>query len=143
MPMPISRGAQLVTFMLVGGLGYVVDVATFNMLRSVGPVATLDPTVARCLAVVPAMLVTYWGNRTLTWQGRRGTSVHREVGLFVVLNLIGFAISAATLAVSHDLLGLTTRLDDNIAANVVGVGLGTLFRFVTYRRYVFPAVGPV
>jgi putative flippase GtrA len=34
-------------------------------------------------------------------------------------------------------LGLTSRLADNISANVVGVGLGTVFRFVTYKRFVF------
>jgi putative flippase GtrA len=30
-------------------------------------------------------------------------------------------------------------LDDNISANVVGVALGTLFRFWSYRRFVFAA----
>ena len=58
------------TFLAVGGTGYVVDIATFNALRSLGPFATLDPSMARTLAVGVAMCVTYVGNRTLTWRGR-------------------------------------------------------------------------
>jgi hypothetical protein len=49
------------------------------------------------------------------------------------------------LVLSHDLLGLTSRLADNISANVVGLALGTLFRYWSYQRFVFGtgvAVGP-
>jgi len=41
------------------------------------------------------------------------------------------------LAVSHYALGFTSPLADNIAANVVGLGLATAFRFWSYRRWVF------
>jgi putative flippase GtrA len=125
------------TFLAVGGAGYVVDVAAFNLLRSVPPFDTLDPTVPRILAVVAAMCVTYAGNRHLTWREHGTSSRHREVTLFVVFNVIGLAFSVLCLAVSHDLLGLTSRLADNISANGVGLALGTLFRYVTYRRFVF------
>ena len=42
-----------------------------------------------------------------------------------------------TLVISHDLLGLTSRLADNVSANVIGLALGTLFRYWSYRRFVF------
>jgi len=42
-----------------------------------------------------------------------------------------------TLTLSHDVLGLTSRLADNISANVIGLALGTVFRYVTYKRFVF------
>jgi hypothetical protein len=51
-------------------------------------------------------------------------------------------ISNLCLVVSHDLLGLTSLIADNISANVVGLGLGTAFRFLTYRRYVFATAAP-
>jgi putative flippase GtrA len=127
-------------FLAVGGAGYVVDVAAFNLLRSVRPFAVLDPTVARTVAVVAAMCVTYVGNRHITWREHTTSSRRREITLFVVFNLVGLAFSVLTLAVSHDLLGLTSRLADNVSANVVGLALGTLFRYVTYRRFVFGAV---
>ena len=128
---------EVLTFLGVGGTGYLVDVAAFNLLLSVHPFAILDPAVARTLAVGLAMCVTYLGNRSLTWRGHTSRSQRREVGLFVLFNIIGFGFSLVTLVISHEVLGLTSRLADNISANVVGLGLGTIFRFLTYKRFVF------
>jgi putative flippase GtrA len=133
---------EVLTFLTVGGAGYVVDVAAFNLLRSLSPFSTLDPTVARTLAVAVAMCVTYVGNRTLTWRDHAPGNRRLEVGLFILFNLIGFGFSVVTLAVSHDMLGLTSRLADNISANVVGLALGTVFRYVTYKRFVFATRRP-
>lgn len=133
---------EVLTFLAVGGTGYVVDVAVFNLLRSPALLGGSDPLVARSAAVVVAMLVTYVGNRFLTWRHQASDSRRREVLLFGLFNLVGFAFSAACLVISHHLLGLTGAWADNISANVVGVGLGTLFRFVTYRRFVFASPAP-
>ena len=57
-----------------------------------------------------------------------------------MLNAIGLAITLLPLAVSRYVLDLDSALADNISANVIGIGLGTLFRFWSYRRWVFPAV---
>ncbi len=127
------------TFLAVGGTGYVVDVVAFNVLRSIDPFAGWDPAVARTVAVAVAMVVTYVGNRTLTWRDVPVGDRRREVALFVLFNIIGFGFSVVALVVSHDLLGLTSRLADNVSANVIGLALGTVFRFVTYRRFVFVA----
>jgi putative flippase GtrA len=135
------RNRETITFLCVGGVGYVVDVAVFNLLRSTYPLAVFDPVVARVLAVVVAMCVTYVGNRTLTWRKHETADRRREVALFVVFNVIGLGFSVVCLALSHDVLGLTSRLADNVSANVVGLALGTMFRFMTYKRYVF-AVPP-
>ena len=135
----MRRVSEVGTFLAVGGAGYVVDVAVFNILLSVEPFASWHPWVARCLAVVAAMIVTYVGNRSITWRGRSGLERRREVTLFVVFNVVGLAISVACLVVSHDLLGLTSRLADNISANGFGLVLGTAFRFWSYRRFVFVA----
>jgi putative flippase GtrA len=128
---------EVISFLAVGGTGYVVDVGAFNALRSVPAIAALDPSVAKVLAVLLAMIVTYVGNSALTWRGASGRGRRREVLLFVLFNAIGLGLSVATLALSHDILGLTSRLADNISANVVGLALGTAFRFWSYRRFVF------
>jgi putative flippase GtrA len=127
----------VLTFLTVGGTGHVVDVAAFNLLRSVYPFATLDPALARTLAVGLAMCLTCLGNRSLTWRSHTSRNQRRKVGLFVLFNIIGLGFSLVTLVISHDVLGLTSRLADNISANVVGLGLGTIFRFLTYKRFVF------
>jgi len=38
---------------------------------------------------------------------------------------------------THDVLGFTSLLADNISANVIGLGLGTAVRFVLYRYWVW------
>lgn len=128
---------EVFTFLAVGGIGYIVDVAAFNLFRSTPPMAGHDPAWAKTVAVAVAMVVTYTGNRLLTWRDARSDARHREVVLFVVFNTIGLGFSVVTLFISHHLLGMTSTLADNISANIVGVGLGTAFRFWTYRRYVF------
>jgi len=130
------------SFLAVGGVGYVVDVTAFNLLWSMQPFAALDPSVARTLAVALAMCVTYLGNRNLTWRDHSSSNRHREVGLFVLFNCVGFGFSLLTLVLSHDVLGLTSRLADNISANVVGLALGTIFRYLTYKRFVFAPPTP-
>jgi putative flippase GtrA len=47
-------------------------------------------------------------------------------------------IALVCLWFSHYILGFTSPLADNISANVIGLGLGTIFRFWSYRRWVFP-----
>jgi putative flippase GtrA len=131
------RSPEVATFLTVGGIGYVVDVATFNVLRSHSWLSTVDPSYARVLAVGLAMVVTYLGNRLFTWRDESTGDRRREIGLFIVFNMIGLGLSVATLVISHDLLGLTSRLADNVSANVVGLALGTLFRYWSYRKFVF------
>ena len=131
---------ELVKFGVVGLLGYVVDVGVFNLLRYAGGEGPLydKPLTAKALSVSVATLVTYFGNRHWTWRDRGRARFHREYALFFVFNGIGLLIAVACLFVSHYLLGLTSPLADNVSANVVGLGLGTLFRFWAYRSFVFP-----
>ena len=128
---------EVVTFLAVGGAGYVVDVGGFNLLRAVPLFATHDPSWAKAVAVALATVVTYVGNRAVTWRDSTSPHRRREIALFVVLNVVGLGFSVVALLVSHDLLGLTGAVADNVSANVIGLGLGTLFRFWTYRRFVF------
>jgi putative flippase GtrA len=147
----VSAAGEVARFLLVGGLGLVVDVGLFNLLRfdlglGDGQGVLVDkPVTAKILSVVAATVVTYAGNRTWTWRHRQRTGVLREYALFVLLNAIAMAIAVLPLAVSHYVLDLTSPLADNISANVVGLALGTAFRFFAYRRWVFkePATGPV
>jgi hypothetical protein len=55
------------------------------------------------------------------------------------MNIIAMGIAVLCLAVSHDLLGFTSKLADNISGNLIGIALGTLFRFWAYRTFVFTA----
>jgi putative flippase GtrA len=83
--------------------------------------------------------VNYIGNRAWTWRDVASEDRKRELSLFVGFSLIGFGFSLVALLISHDVLGYTSRLADNISANVIGLALGAAFRFWTYKRFVFRA----
>lgn len=133
---------ELVKFGLVGAVAYVVDVAAFNLLLFGGPgggQAVLDdkPLTAKACSVAVATVVAWLGNRYWTFRRRRRASARRELVLFVVMNVAGMAIALACLGISHYVLGFDSPLADNVSANVVGLALGTAFRFYAYRTWVF------
>jgi putative flippase GtrA len=131
--------AELTKFGTIGLVGYLIDISTFNALRfhnGQGPL--LDrPLTAKVISTVIATTWTYFGNRHWTFRHRQRTGFQREYLLFFTLNGIGMAIAVGCLGVSHYLLGWDSPLADNISANVVGLVLGTIFRFWSYRRWVF------
>ena len=77
------------------------------------------------------------GQQDWTFRHTRQTEARREFLLYALMCSIGLGISLAILWLSHYLLGFTSPLADNIAANVVGLAAGTAFRFWAYRRFVF------
>jgi putative flippase GtrA len=125
---------ELMKFGVVGGFAYAVDIVMFNVVLH----ATDKPLTSKTVSTVVATTVSYAGNRTWTFRRRSRSTVRREYALFFLLNGVGLLIALTCLAISHYLLGFTSTLADNIAANVVGLGLGTAFRFWSYRRWVFP-----
>ena len=84
--------------------------------------------------------MAFVGNRFWTFADRARTGYGRETLLFLVMNGVGMLIQAGCQAFSLYVLGLDGPLAQNVAGNVVGVGLGTLFRFFSYRTWVFPPV---
>lgn len=134
-PRLVARVRELVTFGAVGGIAFVVDVGVYNLLRS----TLLDdkPIGAKVVSVVVATAVAWLGNRYLTFREGRNRAVVREAVTFGLVNVGGLLIASACLFVSHYVLGFTSQLADNVAANGVGLVLGTLFRYLAYRHLVF------
>jgi len=137
---------EVAKFGLVGLLGMIVDLPIYNWLvfdnpwvvGSTGHGMLHDrPVTAKFISVTVATVATYLGNRHWTWRHRERTGLHREYVLFFVLNGIGLLIAAGCLGFSRYVLDFHNALADNISANVVGLGLGTLFRFWSYRKWVF------
>ena len=131
---------EIAKFGVVGLVALVVDVGVFNLLRFAGGEGPMydRPLTAKIVSTILATTVAYFGNRHWTFRNRGRTSFGREYLLFFLLNGVGLAISVTCLWFSHYALGFTSGLADNISANVIGLGLGTLFRFWSYRRWVFP-----
>jgi putative flippase GtrA len=131
--------AQLAKFGVVGCSALIVDVGLFNLLRYGGGHGPLFdyPVTAKVISSVVATAVSWLGNRYWTFRDTRRVHARREFALFVVMCTAGLLISLACLATTHYLLGLTSPLADNLSANVIGLFLGTAFRFWAYRRFVF------
>ena len=131
--------AELAKFGTVGALSFLIDVAIFNALLVV-----LDkPLTAKVISTVFSATNAFLLNRAWSFKHRTRTNVRREYSLFFVLNVVGLSISLLCLAVSHYVLGFQSRLADNIAANGIGLVLGTTFRFWSYRRFVWAAPASV
>lgn len=142
---------EMIKFGLVGAVAFVVDMGTFNLLlhsvwegsSRVGPVSTA--VAAAVVSTIVSSLVAWIGNRSWTFRHRRNRPAHHEAGLFFATNGVALVIGALCVAFSNKVLDLE---GDVLAANVaklVGIALGTLFRFWAYRRYVFagePVVRP-
>lgn len=134
---PIVR--EIAAFGLVGGAGFLVDVGVFNLLAYTVflHTGTSGLLVAKGISTTLAIVANWVGNRLLTFRAHRRSDVAREALEFGLVSLAGGAIALACLWVSHDAMHLTTPLADNVSANIVGLALGSAFRFVLYRFWVY------
>jgi putative flippase GtrA len=127
-------------FGVVGVVSFVVDSSVFNLLLS-----DLGPLSAKTVSTIIAASVAFVGNRFWTWRHRPRSGLRREYALYFMFNAVGLAIGLACLWISHYALGAVwpeifkNRLADNLSSQGVGMALGTLFRFWSYRRIVFRA----
>jgi putative flippase GtrA len=99
----------------------------------------VGPLKAVVAGFIVATVVTFVGNRQWAFRHRQGKGLGHETVLFMVLNVVGLIIQEAVVGLVHYGLSLTDAVSYNIAL-VIGIGLGTLFRLWSYRRWVFPAV---
>jgi len=135
-----AMSAQLLRFAVVGGFGFVVDIALFNLLRATvfaPDVVVWGPLAAKVVSTAAAIVVNWLGNRWWTFRTQRRRAWVREGVEFVLVSIAGSLIGLACLGVSHYVLGFTSMLADNISGNVIGLILGSVFRFVFYRSWVF------
>jgi putative flippase GtrA len=117
-------------FLVIGAIGTVVTFGIANGLHGIGKYKAIT------IATIVATLVTYLGNRFWTFRHRQGQGTTRESIIFFVLNAIGLLIYYACIGLT-DLAGLgASKIWYNVAL-VVGTGLGTLFRFWSYRKWVW------
>lgn len=129
---------ELSKFGTVGGIAFVIDFVLFNVLLQAGSESLL----AKTISTVVAATVAFIGNRFWTWRHREHANMARQYTVFFLLNAVGLGIGLSCLAISHYGLGsiwpeLQTPLADNISGQLVGTAVGTLFRFWSYRRFVF------
>jgi putative flippase GtrA len=124
---------EVAKFGVVGCLAFVLTIILFNTFHSA---ARLDAILATTLANAVATVFAFVGNKFWAFRHRKGSHWGRETVLFFVFNGIGILITDGVVAVAQHGLGLTDNFSLNVA-NIIGVGVATLFRLYCYRRWVF------
>jgi putative flippase GtrA len=130
--------AELTKFGLVGTVGLITDLGGANLLH--GPVG-LGPLTAKAIAATFATVLSYTGHRLWTFRHRAHQGLLRGWVIFFGLNLVGLLISLLVIGFFTEVLQLKGLAAYNVA-QLFGVILGMLFRYWSYKRWVFLAFEP-
>jgi putative flippase GtrA len=131
----IHEGAK---FGIIGAIGVVV----YNLVNGwLHFKLHLGPLTSATVAVIVTTITSYIANRYWSFRHRERTTVPRETVMFFALNGVGLLIQWAAVGFTTYGLGETGKLA-NLVANNVGIVLGTLFRFWSYRKWVWAAPRP-
>jgi putative flippase GtrA len=138
------RDARMaVRFLIVGGISTVVTIGLFNLLVHGGarPLLGSHPVTGYVFAMLAGLAVNYAGNRFWSFDtGHRGNR-WVEIAGFLITNAVAVGIPSACLAISRYVLRLDSAFSDNLSANVIGLILATLARWLSYRYVVFGRKG--
>jgi putative flippase GtrA len=124
---------ELAKFGVVGAVGAVIDLGGSAVLHGA---VHLGPLSAKAIAVCVATVVTYLGSRFWTFRHRENQPLLREGTLFILLNAVGLLIAELVIGFTVYVLGIRGQVAFNVAS-VIGTALGTIFRYLTYKRWVF------
>jgi putative flippase GtrA len=122
---------EVTAFGAIGVVCLVIDLGIYNLLSPIGWLK------AKCVSTIVATTIAYSGNRHLSFSHRARTSLGRETSFFFAINLMVLAISELILALFAYPFN---QRNDHIVMNIVNlatIGLGTVFRFWSYKRFVF------
>jgi putative flippase GtrA len=132
---PRSLIGELSAFGVVGGVCFVLDLALFQVLYAV--VGTGAVT-AKLIATLTSMTAAYLGHRHWSFAHRARRGVTREYVTFAAINAVTLGLGLAVVAFVRYPLGQEHSVVLQVA-NVASIGLGTVIRYLSYRRWVFPA----
>ena len=125
---------EIAKFGVIGAVAFALTTVLNNIFHFW---ANFGPLVSFGLATAISAVFSYFANRHWTWRHRDDTGIQRELPLFLALSAVGLVISEAPLFVSEYILGLHSPLAYNISSTLIGTALGTVWRFWSFRRWVF------
>lgn len=128
---PLTR--EVARFAVVGGTGVAVNLLAFNLIRHTTSVAVVTASI---IATVISIVFNYVGFRYFAYRDRDKSCCAREMGLFLVFSAVGLVIENGVLAVGAYGFSWRSPLESNVL-KFSGIVLATLFRFWSYRSWVF------
>ncbi|MFI5759071.1 GtrA family protein [Streptomyces sp. NPDC051569] len=127
---------EVAKFGAVGGAGLLVNLLVFNVVRHTTELAVVRASV---LATVVSIAFNYAGFRYFTYRDRDKSGRTKELTLFLLFSAIGLVIENGMLYAATYGFGWDSPLQSNVF-KFVGIGVATLFRFWSYRTWVFKAL---
>lgn len=122
---------ELAAFGVVGALAFVIDFGVFTALTDIGSVK------ANIVSTAVSTTFAYIGNRYFSFSHRARTGLGRETAYFFGINLVTLAFSSLMLALFVYGFGFDHTSTVILVVKLVSIGLGTVFRFWAYKRFVF------
>ncbi|MER5181708.1 GtrA family protein [Streptomyces sp. NPDC002896] len=123
-------------FGAVGGAGILVNLGVFNLVRNL---TGLQVVRASVIATVVAIVFNYIGFRYFTYRDRDKSGRTKELTLFILFSAVGLVIENGVLYIATYAFGWDSPLQSNFF-KFLGIGIATLFRFWSYRSWVFRAL---
>ncbi|WP_411139949.1 GtrA family protein [Streptomyces sp. x-80] len=127
---------EVVKFGAVGGAGVVVNFAVFNLVRHLTEVPVVRASI---VATVVATGTNYVGYRYFAYRDRDKQGRTKELTLFLLFSVVGLVIENGVLYAATYGFEWDSPLQSNIF-KFLGIGIATLFRFWSYRTWVFRAL---
>ncbi|MFF3204701.1 MULTISPECIES: GtrA family protein [unclassified Streptomyces] len=124
---------ELAKFGAVGGAGLLVNLGVFNLVRHL---TDLQVVRASVIATVVAIAFNYVGFRYFTYRDRDKSGRTKEMTLFLLFSAVGLVIENGLLFAATYGFGWDSPIQSNVF-KFVGIGIATLFRFWSYRTWVF------
>ncbi|MGW7422471.1 GtrA family protein [Streptomyces sp. NPDC054813] len=127
---------EVAKFGAVGGAGILVNLGVFNLVRHLTELPVVRASV---IATVVAIVFNYLGFRYWTYRDRDKGGRTKELTLFLLFSAVGLVIENGLLYLATYSFGWDSPLQSNVF-KFVGIGVATLFRFWSYRSWVFKAL---
>ncbi len=124
---------ELLSFGFVGCVGTLIMIFGANLMRAwLGG----SPVTSVVVPTVVSTLSSYLLNRFWTFRHRDSDGSGREVAIFFALNGVGLLIQVLCTGFTYYTLGLHGGVAYNLGL-LAGVGLGSAFRYWSYKNWVF------
>lgn len=125
---------ELAKFGIIGSINFVIDIGLWNLLVKF---AMHDAEVkAKVISTIVATTSAYFMNRHWTFRHRSRSALHREYTLFFLFNGVALAMQAIAVAGAKYGFDIKSLMWLNVV-NLLGIAAGTVFRFWSYRRFVW------
>jgi len=124
---------EIVAFGIVGFASLIIDLGIYNLLLQ----HDIGVLTAKLVSTVVATTFAYFGNLYFSFSHRARTTLGRETSFFFGINVL--ALFGAELILAFFAYPLHYKYD-HLVMNIVNlftIGLGTIFRFWAYKRFVF------